>query len=127
MIVKYKLLRKAYRLACLPKTHPLFSYVRTAARQYVKHHRSPLHEIMNTFIIEPDHMEKFRSVGRDPKWKPTHHIQIALNKDKAVMLASLASTGVAVYTDGSDINGQVGAAAVLYKDRVEQAMLYGNH
>ena len=123
-IVKYKLLREAHRLACLPQTHPLFSYVRTAARRYVKRHRSPLHEIMNTFIIEPDLMEKIRSVGRDPKWKPTHHIQIALNKDKAVTLAKLASTGVTIYTDGSDIDGQVGAAAVLYNDGVEQATLH---
>ena len=35
-IVRQKILRETLRLACLPQTHPLFSYVCRASRQYVK-------------------------------------------------------------------------------------------
>lgn len=109
IIVKHKILREAIRLASLPQTHPLFSYVRRAARGYIKSHRSPLHEIMHTFSIKPDQMENIRPVGRNPKWTATHHTQIAPNTEvQAVMLANLASSGVAIYTDGSDIDRQVG-------------------
>ena len=38
-----------------------------------------------------------------------HHTYIAPNKDKAVTLANLAVNGTAIYTDGSDIDRQVGA------------------
>ena len=69
-------------------------------------------------------MEKIRPVGRNPKWIPTHHTQIASNKDQAVMLANLTSSGVTIYTDGSDIDGQVGAAAVLFRNGVEQAVVH---
>ena len=79
---------------------------------------------MHAFPIKPDQMEKINPVGRNPKWIPTHHTQIALNKDQAIMLANMTSGGVTIYTDRSDIDSQVGAAAILFKDTVEQAALH---
>ena len=53
-----------------------------------------------------------------------HHTYIAPNKDKAVTLANLAVNGTAIYMDGYDIDRQVGAAAVLYRNGVEQAVIH---
>jgi hypothetical protein len=57
--------RAAVWLACLPDKHPLDARVSTAATQYVKKHRTPLHEIMHVvntleiaalfFLILPSH------------------------------------------------------------------------
>jgi hypothetical protein len=41
--------RAGVKLACLPDSHPLTAKVIRAAKRYVKHHCSPLHEIMHGY------------------------------------------------------------------------------
>src|SRR5882757_3618843 len=53
--------------------------------------------------------------GRDPslKGKLPFRTQIATSREDSVREAALATEEVTVYTDGSAMNGKVGAAAML--------------
>ncbi|CDO75099.1 hypothetical protein BN946_scf185010.g24 [Trametes cinnabarina] len=93
--------RAAVRLCTLPTTHPLAPHVQRAGGRFVKAHRSALHELLdayrpwlnykNTERVAADREE---AAADDQHWA----------RDGAYR----------VYTDGSDIKGGVGAAALLY-------------
>jgi len=47
----------ATRLALLPASHPLQKIYQTWAKQYIKMHRSPPHELATAYNIVPDSLE----------------------------------------------------------------------
>lgn len=108
----------ALRLATLPATHSLHKPVSQAARRFVKKHHSPLHELMHKFKLQPDLMEKIAVSRQGPKWEPDVAIRITDSKEKAKEEDLGDQTVVKLYTDGSGIEGKIGAAAVLYRDGV---------
>ena len=108
----------AVRLATLPSTHPLFKAVKQAAQRFVKKHHSLLHELMHKFKLKPVLLEKISAVRQNPKWEPGVVIRIAGDREKAREEDIADRASIKVYTDGSGIEGQIGAAAVLYCDGV---------
>ena len=52
-------------LAALQESHPLYMLVKLTARRDVKQHRSPLHQLIHTFRIQPARFEKL-SPPADP-------------------------------------------------------------
>lgn len=110
--------RAALRLCTLPKSHPLAKHVRSAARCYVKQHKSPIHEIIDAYGLDPDAIETIHAVRFSPQWTPGAQISIAESKEKAREDDEkwVERTSIRVYSDGSDFEGGVGAAAVLVKD-----------
>ena len=105
-------------LATLPSTHLLYKPVKQAARCFVKRHHSPLHELMYKFKLKPNLLEKIEATRQDPKWESDVAIRVAENKEKAKSEESEDKSHIKVYTDGSGIDGQIGAAAVLYQDSI---------
>jgi hypothetical protein len=83
----------------------------------MKKHKYLLHEIMHAFDLIPEPMEKIETVLRGPKWSPSFLINIPENKEDAVKVEKTNTTTLKVYLEGSAIDGGVGAAAVLYKNR----------
>ena len=71
-------------LATLPITHLLHNPVKQAANQYqfIKKHHMPLHEMMHTFKLKLDLMEKISAVQQGPKWKPKVRLHIADSKEQ---------------------------------------------
>jgi hypothetical protein len=120
LLVSKAVHRAAVRLACLPDSHPLATKVQKAAKRYVKRHRSPIHEIIHAYSLNPERMEKIHTVVFGPKWHPAFNTRIPQNKERAIKEMEEERAQVVVYSDGSCIDGGVGAAAVLYKDRKEQ-------
>jgi hypothetical protein len=110
--------RSALRLATLPVTHPLHNLVKQAAKRFVKRHHTPLHEMMYAFKLKLELMEKIAAVHQGPKWEPNLALRIADSKEQAKDEDGEDRAWVKVYTDGSGFEGQVGAAAVLYKDGI---------
>jgi hypothetical protein len=49
-------------LATLPTTHPLHNPVKQAASKFIKKHHTLLHEMMHTFKLKLDQMEKISAV-----------------------------------------------------------------
>jgi hypothetical protein len=120
LLVSKAVHRAAVRLACLPDSHPLATKVQKAAKRYVKRHRSPIHEIIHAYSLNPERMEKIHTVVFGPKWHPAFNTRIPQNKERAIKETEAERAQVVVYSDGSCIDGGVGAAAVLYKNGKEQ-------
>ena len=109
--------RATVRMATLPPSHPLSTHIRRAAMRYVRRHRTSLHELFHLYNILPEHTETIQSTRQAPGWIPDFRTQIAISKEEAKKQEEVWATrpGVRVYSDGSDIDGGVGAAAVLYR------------
>ena len=108
----------ALRLATLPSTHLLCKPVIQAVKQFIKKHHSPLHELMHKFKLKPDLMEKIVATRQDARWEPGVAIRIVEDKERAKNKEVRDMSHIKVYTDGSRIDGQIGAAAMLYQDRI---------
>jgi ribonuclease HI len=109
--------RAAVRLATLPPEHPLFKVVRASANQKVVRHKSPLHNLMQIFKLDPKSITKVATAVRNP-WDASttpFQISIAQSKDESVIEAANATEAIKVYSDGSEANGKVGAAAIMIK------------
>jgi len=114
----------ALRLATLPRSHPLHHHVQEAAEaSFTKSSKSPIHHLMFAYDIHPTHLETIRSVRQGPKWEPSFGIQIAQDKKAALLSEKSNRDHIQVYSDGSAIDGGVGAAAILFRNGIRMATL----
>src|SRR5882724_10062237 len=112
--------RAAVRLATLPERHPLAKHVVSAGRRYIKRHWAPLHEVLHAFGMQASKYKEITPVRMGPKWTPGFQVCIPARKECAVEEAVVAHEEVKVFSDGSCIEGKVGAAAVLFCDSQEK-------
>jgi len=103
----------------LPESHPLKWQIKRAAARYINHHRSPTHEILHAFGIHPVDFETIVPCKHRPKWTPPFHVHVHTSKQAALEEMASIRSEVIVYSDGSGLNGQIGAAAVLHKGGME--------
>jgi len=57
LLTKKFLYRETVRMATLPCNHPLYKVFLRAAERYIKKHRLPLHKLIHTFNIHPNHFK----------------------------------------------------------------------
>ena len=108
-------MRAAARFATLPHHHPLYPYVQRAARICPQKLPSPLHRIMDAYKVHLDNTKTIQPVRQTPKWNAAFKVRIAPTKDQATDEESGDSAPVRIFSDGSGIEGNIGAAAVLYR------------
>ena len=115
LLVDRMIMRDATPLCTLPPSHPLHPHVKRAAR-WVKRHRSPLHEILAAYSLQPTEIETIAATRHPPGWRAPCTVSISATKDDAANDKQRwkEKDGWRVYSDGSDIDRGVGAAAVLY-------------
>ncbi|KAJ7431479.1 hypothetical protein FB451DRAFT_970009, partial [Mycena latifolia] len=115
-----KLLQKAaLRYATLPPTHPLHKAVENAGRRHVKKHAHPLHFLMNAYKdVKQNLVETIPAVRHSAGWRPPIDVRLAANKEEAKVWALAEPSRVQLFSDGSLIDGSVGAAGVLMVDGV---------
>jgi ribonuclease HI len=107
--------RAAVRLATLPSSHPLHSFVRRASQRFVKRHKSSLHHLFHSTKVNPTLFETILPVRRRPNYRPYLTSTIDDDRDKAKKQADdLRAMRVVVYADGSGYKGGIGAAASLW-------------
>jgi ribonuclease HI len=109
--------RAAVRLATIPPEHPLYKVVKASANRKIVKHKSPLHELMQVFKLNPTSVTKIAAAVRNPldANQTPMRISIASSKEASITEDTNAQEIVKVYSDGSEINGKVGAAAVMLK------------
>ncbi|CCA77113.1 hypothetical protein PIIN_11096 [Serendipita indica DSM 11827] len=112
--------KAAARLASLPATHPLSKFVKRASRGLLQRHNAPLHRIFHSIDSKVDNLKTITPASRNPN--ATNPFTISIEESR--MLAKEADNNsngnneqVVVYTDGSGMEGMIGAGAVLYRDR----------
>ena len=115
LVVNRTTYRAALRIAALPVTHPLNPRAAKAAKRYVQHHRSPLHELFRSFHIVPGIIEKKPAVLHDPTWNTPFKVVIPETKEAALEIDRTDGADLRVYADGSGYEKGIGAAAVLYR------------
>jgi len=117
--------RAVIRLATLLEMHPLHKPVINTAKRLVKHHLTPLHDLMHRYGIQPQNVETIKAVRQDTKWKPKITASITNSTDKALEDLENNESDVKVFTDGSGMEGKIGAAAVLYRNgRMKTKLCY---
>jgi len=111
-------------LASLPPSHPLYPLIRKSASCHVKKHRSPLHNLFFTTKINPNKVEKVQPTCRRPNYIPLFSTHIANTKQEALEAAiEYHRSPISVYSDGSGFKNGIGAAAVLYINKIERKTL----
>jgi hypothetical protein len=73
---------------------------------------------MHRFKLKPQLLENVEASRQGPKWELDVAIRIADSKEKAKQEDLADPTRIKVYTDGSGLDGKIGAAAVLYRNGV---------
>ena len=109
--------RAIIRMAMLPKDHPLHKTINRKNTREVMHHRTAIHHLLAYYDFDPNAVEKIPAAPRDPNLtgKIPFTISIPDDRESSKWEAENASEEIQVYSDGSAIDGKVGAAAVLLR------------
>ena len=105
--------RAALRMSTLSKAHPLNKAVTNARVRRIKRHPTRINELIWTFNLNPSRMEKVEAVRYDVGWKAGMERRIVNTKEKAMEEEEADTAEIKVYTDGSGVDGNIGAAAIL--------------
>ena len=118
--------RAASRIATLPPAHPLYKPARFSSNPRTKRHKSPLHQLMQTYAVKTQETETISPAPRNPALthKRPFSISIAESKDDSIEEDSRASEAVRIYTDRSAQEGKVGAAALLIRQGEPNRVLH---
>ncbi|KAE9390545.1 hypothetical protein BT96DRAFT_764282, partial [Gymnopus androsaceus JB14] len=109
--------RVAVRIAALRTTHPLTRHAQDASnRKFIKSHFSLLHNLMNTFALNPKKMEKRQAVRKHAGWESEVIIRSWEGREDALKQIEEDEGEYQLFTDGLGIKGMVGSSAVLYKE-----------
>jgi len=103
----------ALRMATLPAQHPLYKEIQHAKKKYPKRHASPLHAVMKISKLFEREFEKIDIIKKDPRWRPDIDTTIDNTRTQGIEQERNDDSDVRIYTDGSGIEGKIGAAAVL--------------
>ncbi|KAF5322573.1 hypothetical protein D9619_001116 [Psilocybe cf. subviscida] len=116
--------RRAYiRICTLPTNHILNRTVQIAYmnKDIIKMQLSPIQQMVSAYRdIDPDRVEKIGHSKRPVYFKPVYLTETAPTRQASITAEKEDKARFKIYTDGSGINGQVGAAATLYEGNQQE-------
>ena len=118
--------RAMVRLATLPVKHPLHKIVASKVTHRISRHKAPLNCLLGMYDLDPKKVEKIPATARHPAQKGGLPFSIVIPENRDISTTEAVNTmeEIQVYADGSAINGQVGAAAVLFRAGKAQRTLH---
>jgi hypothetical protein len=98
----------------------LYAVVANAERYgHVKRHPSPLHFLMSAYAdVKQSWVEEIPAVRASARWVAPVDVRVASSKEEAKEWALAEAARVTLFSDGSLIDGMVGAAGLLCVDGV---------
>jgi hypothetical protein len=114
----------AIRLASHPTSHPISPLIHCASRRYVAKHKTLLHHLTQAYSLNPDSIEKIHPSRHCPNESSPHNLKIPKSREASICHHNKWTHGTRVYTDGSGLNGNIGAAAILSRPNGSTTMLH---
>ena len=115
------------RMAALPEEHPLFKIMKSRRTGRTKKHKGSLHHLAKWFKIDVNAIEKTPTVVRDPSkaGKLPFTLSIAKSREESIKETEEATEEIQIFTDGSAMEGKVGAAVILIREgRLTQTLRF---
>lgn len=121
--------RRAYiRLCALPNKHIMTTRVEAAfaLKDTKPHHLTPIEEMARRYQIDPRRTEKIGPSPRPPNHKPTFATKTEKDRELSIKHEQNDDAPIKVYCDRSGMDGNIGAAASLYRgtDRAPMRTLH---
>ncbi|KIO14387.1 hypothetical protein M404DRAFT_945395 [Pisolithus tinctorius Marx 270] len=116
LLIQHTLHKATLCLSTLPNDHLLHPHITKITKTNVKCHCAALHRLFHNLGINPKHVEKIHLCPVPPNACLLHMMAIAPNKKEAIKDLSKISNCTLIFTDGSCMEGGVGAVAVLHVD-----------
>ena len=94
--------------------------IREYSRNPAKTHLPPLQKLVERFKIKPRRFETIKPDPRPPTYKRAFTVTIADSKEESIKDEAKDDSDIKIYTDSSGFEGNVGAAAVMYRKGSEE-------
>jgi len=107
--------RAVVRTCTLPHTHPLQEVIQGYAARTLRKQPPPLYNLLCIFNIEPGDMETIRPVTRPPSHTHSFTTAKAKSREASIEFEKADTAEIKIFVDGSGIDGNTGAAVVLYR------------
>ena len=116
-LVLLKSCHQAFLCICaLPETHPLHEIVGNLHNHPQCKHASAIQNLLQIFpTVNPHRIEPIAPTRWLPGYTKAFTTEIAPTRIESMVNKELDNAEIRVYTDGSAINEQVGATAILYR------------
>jgi ribonuclease HI len=115
------------RMVTLPGEHPLSKLVKRKDVGKLKKHKGPIHHLAKCYKLDARAFEKLPVAMRDPSrtGELPFNTRIAASKEDSAEEAKNTVEEIQIFSDGSALEGKVGASAVLtHKGRPNRTLLY---
>jgi ribonuclease HI/exonuclease III len=106
--------RSLIRLLTLPPSHPLHSIVVHTKNNPPRKHASPIANLLRIFKLSGTTTETIVPIAQMSSRIPKFTIKIAGSRKESIEREKKDSADFRIYSDGSGMDGGIGAAAVLY-------------
>lgn len=102
---------------------PLYKPIQNTAKHLIKRHRTPLHDLMHRYKLHLQDIETISTTRYNTNWKPRITIKIINDANNTIKDMEQDHPDVKIFTDGSGMEGKIGATAVLYINNCLKSML----
>ena len=107
--------RATIRMLTLPDTHPLHPIIEQTRNSPPKKHPSPIANLLRTFKLRKKKLEIIMPVAQCPPRPAKLNTKIASSREESIKQEKDDKANFKVFSDGSGLNNDIGAAAILYK------------
>jgi ribonuclease HI len=107
--------RAVIRTSTLPHTHPLQEVIQGYTTRTLQRQPPLLYNLIRIFNIKPGDIETIRPVTRPPSHTHSFTVARAKSREASIEFEKTDTAEIKIFVDGSGIEDNAGAAAVLYR------------